>query len=134
MASEGKEFPVVSRQSERMWEIIRLYLVRLFVARRRHCLTCSVRPDNPEAERICLSCDEATGNEYSRQIDLAIVNELGGARLVIPTLKCLETREKHRQIRNRFTGANHKELACQFGYSIPTIYDILRKDEPEEEV
>ena len=125
---------MVSKQSERMWEIIRLHIVRLFLARRQQCLTCSVKPGSPEAENICLSCDEVMVDECCRQIDLAIVRELGGQRIVIPTLKCLEAREKHRQIRNRFTGANHKELACQYGYSVPTIYDILREKEPEGEI
>jgi Mor family transcriptional regulator len=83
---------------------------------------------------MSISEAECLGNERGRQIEEVLVRNLGGARLVIPTLKCLETREKHRQIRNRFTGANHKELACEFGYSIPTIYNILQKKEPEGEV
>ena len=76
---------------------------------------------------------EYLGNELGRQIEEAFVRELGGARLVTPTLKCLETREKRRLIKKQFTGANHKELACQFGCSVPTIYDILRKTETEKE-
>ena len=122
---------MVSRPAERMWEIVRLHLVRLFMARRRQCLMCNVKPGSPEAESICLSCDEVMVNEYCRQIELAIVRELGGQRIVTPTLKCLEAREKHRLIRKQFTGANHKELACQYGYSVPTIYDILQGKEPE---
>jgi Mor family transcriptional regulator len=108
---------VVSQVAERMAILMRQCLVQFFVNEGR---------PGPTAEYL--------GNELGRQIEEVFVRELGGARLVIPTLKCLETRERHRQIRNRFTGANHKELACEFGYSIPTIYDILRKDEPEGEV
>ena len=107
---------MVSRAAERMAILMRQCLVQYFVNEGR---------PGPTAEYL--------GNELGRQIEEAFVRELGGARLVIPTLKCLETREKHRLIKKQFTGANHKELACQFGYSVPTIYDILRKTETEKE-
>ena len=108
---------MVSRAAEKMAILMRQCLVQFFVNEGK---------PGPTAEYL--------GNELGRQIEETFVRELGGERLVIPTLKCLETREKHRLIRKQFTGANHKELACQFGYSVPTIYDILRKAEPEEEI
>ena len=108
---------MVSRAAERMAILMRQCLVQFFANEGR---------PGPTAEYL--------GNELGRQIEEVFVRELGGLRLVIPTLKCLETREKHRLVRKQFNGANHKELACQFGYSIPAIYDILRKKEPDGEI
>lgn len=108
---------MVSSTAERMAILIRQKLMQFYIM--------DGKPVH-EAEYLA--------NERGRQIEEALVRELGGMRLVIPTLKCLETREKHRQIKNRFNGANHKELAAEFGYSVQTIYNILQKKEPGEEV
>jgi len=107
---------MVSSTAERMAILIRQKLMQFYIM--------DGKPVH-EAEYL--------GNERGRQIEEALVRELGGMRLVIPTLKCLERREKHRRIRNRFTGYNHKQLAVEFGYAVQSIYDILRKKEPEGE-
>ncbi len=74
---------------------------------------------------------EYLGNELGRQIEEDLVRNLAGLRLTIPTLSNLETREKHRQIRKRFNGANVPELASEFHYSRSTIYSIVLKKEPQ---
>lgn len=40
--------------------------------------------------------------------------------------------EKHRRIYRRFTGANHAQLAREFGLSERQIYDIIRRVGEEE--
>ena len=81
---------------------------------------------------VCQSCAEVTGNELGRQIEEHCVREMGGLRLTIPTLAGIERRERHRQIRKNFKGDNHKQLAFEFGYSVPTIYSIVARKEINE--
>jgi Mor family transcriptional regulator len=40
--------------------------------------------------------------------------------------------EKHRRIYRRFTGANHRELAHEFGLSVRRIYSIIERVGEEE--
>lgn len=118
---------MVSRRAEQQAIIIRMHLVEFMTTKRKQCLTCSGVTDS-----VCLSCAEVTGNELGRQIEEHCVREMGGLRLTIPTLEELERHYKHREIKRRFGGDNHKELAFEFGYSVPTIYGIVgkRNDEP----
>lgn len=117
---------MVSRRAEQQAIIIRMHLVEFMANKRKECLKCVVVD-----EAICLSCAEVTGNELGRRIEEHCVREMGGLRLTIPTLAGLERREKHRQIRKNFKGDNHKQLAFEFGYSVPTIYGIVGKEGPE---
>lgn len=103
---------MVSPMAEEMAILIRLKLVQFFVNKGE---------TGPAAEYL--------GNELGRLIELDLVNNLGGVRFTIPTLKNLERRDKHRQIRKKFTGANVKQLAFEFGYARSTVYSILRKPE-----
>lgn len=119
---------MLSQKAEELAVIIRSYLVRYFAESGNPCQpsgiesACKAFPDG------CLKCAEARGNELGRQIEEAVVRELGGVRLTIPTLKGIETREKHRQIKKEFNGANHERLAHEFGYSRKQIYNIVAKE------
>ena len=117
---------MVSRRAEELAVIIRMHLVELLVARRKQCLECSVTD-----ECVCLSCAVVTGNESGRRIEEHFVRRLGGARLTVPTLAELERREKHRKIKKKFKGDNHKQLAAEFGCSVQAIYSIVAKKEEE---
>lgn len=103
---------MVSPVAEQMAIIMRQRLVQFFLN--------EGRPPH-EAEYL--------GNELGRKIEEDLVRNLGGLRLTIPTVKNIVTRDKHRQIRSQFNGANVPELALKFHYSRSTIYGIVLKKE-----
>lgn len=86
------------------------------------------RPENREmfdqcAERIC----REFGMESGRAIVRVIIEELGGFRITVPTIKDLTRDEIHRRIRAKFNGANHKELAEQYGITTRHVRRIVNE-------
>lgn len=102
---------MVSKGAEKLEVIIRRGLIAYFMGIHKE----------PQAEAI--------GNQVGDQIVETIIHNLGGVRLTIPSLRTIETRAKHKRIRKEFNGANHGQLAFQFGVSKQTIYNIIAKQE-----
>jgi len=105
---------LVSRAAEHLALIIRKRLVQALIVEGR-------RPD--AAVRL--------GNELGQLVEEDIVRELGGVRLVIPTLKLLERRDKRRQIKKLFHGDNCNQLALEFNVSCATVYRIAATREEQ---
>lgn len=131
---------MISRRAEEMTTIIRSHLVKYLMTSGQRCVGCILTPcPSPSGEGQgvrapgvsagCISCAETAGNELGRVIEEHIIHSLGGLRLTVPSLKAVETREKHRLIRRRFNGANHGQLAFQFGYCRKQVYNIVAKGE-----
>ena len=74
------------------------------------------REENREMFEQCLKriCHEF-GLESGRAIMRVFIEELGGFRITVPTIKDLEREETYRRIRAKFNGANINELAEQYG-------------------
>lgn len=56
-----------------------------------------------------------------------ICAKYGGSRVYIPSETDIYVYHRNRQIKGRFTGNNHMELAFEFGLSKSQIRRILRK-------
>lgn len=67
------------------------------------------------------------GKACGISVALALAEKMGGMQIYIRPIKNLKARKKAEYIKKNFTGANHKELAIDTGYSIPWIYKILSK-------
>ncbi len=71
---------------------------------------------------------ESCGEKPSKEVIKIILEELGGLRISIPTLKELYKKERNKRIREIFNGANHEELAIRFGLSLTHVRWIVQGD------
>lgn len=65
------------------------------------------------------------GDQQARAVFQVLVEEVGGMRLTVPSLRDLERSERDRRIRKEFTGFNHQELALRFGLSVSQIRRVV---------
>ncbi len=66
------------------------------------------------------------GSVAPKVIMKILYEELGGRRLIIPTIKDLEVAERDRCIRLAFNGANYHELAIRWGLSERHVRRIVK--------
>jgi Mor family transcriptional regulator len=84
------------------------------------------RSDNREAlEQLAQRLVSEYGETSGLAILHAVYEELGGLRITIPTIRCLEKTERIRRIRNTFNGVNHQELAIRWGMSVRQVRRIV---------
>ena len=86
------------------------------------------KSDNREAleglfKRLCGDF----GDDSGQQIIKVIVQECGGLRVTIPSLKDLYVDQRNRRIRQLFNGINHKELAICFQMSESQVRRVLNE-------
>jgi Mor family transcriptional regulator len=65
------------------------------------------------------------GQASGQAIIKTIIEECGGMRISLPDMQDLWREERDRRIRNKFTGANHEELAINFGLSVDQVRRIV---------
>lgn len=65
------------------------------------------------------------GEASAQLIIKSIIEEWGGRRLTVPSLKMIYREERNELIRKRFNGVNHKELMILFDLSEQHIRRIL---------
>lgn len=68
---------------------------------------------------------QAVGDITARRVLEIFSRRHGGQQMTIPDPQDLWREERDRQISNRFTGANHQELAILFGISVTQIRRIV---------
>lgn len=67
------------------------------------------------------------GSEAGAVIIKIIYEELGGLRIVVPTISQITIQERNRWIRARFTGFNHGYLAAAWGISERQVRRIVNR-------
>lgn len=66
------------------------------------------------------------GPASGESIFRVMIEELGGLRVIVPTLKGLEIEERDRRIVALFDGQNHVELAERFRLSCRQVRRIIQ--------
>lgn len=84
------------------------------------------RAENSEAihglfKRLCSDFGHSSGEAIIR----VIIEEIGGMRVTLPTLKDIYRQERNKKICNLFNGANHQELAIVFNLTVGQIRRIV---------
>lgn len=82
--------------------------------------------DNREALHELFSRLHREHGDKGPDIIKTILEELGGLRLTIPSLKLLYREERNNLIINKFNGVNYKELAILFDLSEEQVRRIIK--------
>ncbi len=65
------------------------------------------------------------GDETGSAIIRSLLEECGSCRIRVPDLYFLYCAERNEMIRNKFTGANHEELAITFSLHVRHVRRIV---------
>jgi len=68
---------------------------------------------------------EEIGNVFGERVLRILIEEIGGLRVSIPDFRELERKERNKKIKNKFNGANVKEIAYYFNISESQVRRIV---------
>jgi Mor family transcriptional regulator len=76
--------------------------------------------------------DQPRAAQIGREIAERMAGVWGGQNIYFPMGMSMRLSQRDRQIYDKFTGANHSELAREYGVSIQWIYKIVKAVHREE--
>lgn len=79
-------------------------------------------------DEIIRSVAEVLGDEdLSRKVVRRLTKDFGGMSVYIPQERNAFRNDIEHELYDQFDGANHRQLARNYGFSVPTIREIVRR-------
>lgn len=80
--------------------------------------------------KTCLTeatVDDDRADQISNELMYRIAQHWGGQMIYVPMGLPFLASQRDEAIYNKFTGANHTELATEYGLSVPYVYKIVKR-------